>query len=674
MKSPATSRVALFVFLLCVFSAHTAVHAQTFAAGVDCPVWQNPNRVPPNITIGSFVNSTPATVYPISVINSVMAGIPANNQFPIVIAIAPGIYNGTMILKSSNVTLIGCGWERTIISDSWNTQISTATLTVTGSDVTLEHLQVANHRNDYLLKGPNPIGPANGNIQAVALTFTATAKRCAVRYSYLYGFQDTFYIKGGQVYVYNTTVLGKTDYIFGDGVLFMEESTLESIPGGGCITAPSTPASQTYGLVFVNCRTKDNFDYGLHANQTYRLGRGWNNWPMATFINTTIQNGQFFNMTAWTNMGVVANTANISTCMSRFAEYGTKWETNPLTNWTIEHPRACPNYSEPWVRPIIARETMTPEEVDFYSKTKVLGGWNPAKETNVAWPATPSSSAPAPPPSSSGPGSFSSSASRSSSMWWQTLSSSAASFASSVVQSVTSSSSSSRPVVTPTPIDDVLGTLIPLHGPASSYDAANVHVVTRDLLNLDLSPYLERLENDVNGKDDALFVWDLPFPFRIGNYTTSTAYVSTNGNIQFGAGMHSYRFVPEPLPKGDGELLPLLSYLFTDLESTVASEFYVADLGVSPNRAALLRVPSVVTPTSTLAGSTSIDVILFEGLDRIEIRYYRVHQFSEPVLIALQPAKQDDFVVLWNAKPFDSRASKAINGSTIVFQPRAAFV
>lgn len=71
--------------------------------------------------------------------------------------------------------------------------------------------------------------------------------------------QDTLYLSnsGKRVYFAGGEITGDVDFIFGPGVGVFDGSTIRYTgarkPSGGFIAAPSTLASQTYGLLFNNC-------------------------------------------------------------------------------------------------------------------------------------------------------------------------------------------------------------------------------------------------------------------------------------------------------------------------------------------------------------------------------------------------------------------------------------
>lgn len=118
-------------------------------------------------------------------------------------------------------------------------------------------------------------GSAGGGRQAVALYCSAEhARFFGCRFI---GRQDTLYAKDGTQYYKDCYIEGDVDYIFGGARAVFEDCELysfnidESDEGRrSYITAPSTPAAQKYGFLFLNCRTTGNF-----GPESVFLGRPW---------------------------------------------------------------------------------------------------------------------------------------------------------------------------------------------------------------------------------------------------------------------------------------------------------------------------------------------------------------------------------------------------------------
>jgi pectinesterase len=69
------------------------------------------------------------------------------------------------------------------------------------------------------------------------------------------GYQDTLYVKHtGRNYFKDCFIQGHTDFIFGEATAVFDQCEINSRPkNGGCISAPSTLAGTTYGLIFMDC-------------------------------------------------------------------------------------------------------------------------------------------------------------------------------------------------------------------------------------------------------------------------------------------------------------------------------------------------------------------------------------------------------------------------------------
>lgn len=118
-------------------------------------------------------------------------------------------------------------------------------------------------------------GTKGGGRQAVAVY--ASAEHVEFHNCRFIGRQDTLYAKDGTQYYKDCYIEGDVDYIFGGARAVFENCELysfnidESDEGKRAyITAPSTPAAQKYGFLFINCKTTGNF-----GPQSVFLGRPW---------------------------------------------------------------------------------------------------------------------------------------------------------------------------------------------------------------------------------------------------------------------------------------------------------------------------------------------------------------------------------------------------------------
>ena len=226
-----------------------------------------------------------------------------------VIALAPGTYRGQVCLRGkAPAALVGLGLRSTDVRivanryaglpkragvDSGNPCLpdlaagaygtaSSATLGVFSDDVQLAHLSVENDAMAGVRRGVGypPQAAESGGAQAVALM--TQGDRIHLHEVALLGHQDTLYVRasttGDRVYVHQSLIAGDVDFIFGDGTLVVDDSTLLSRSGrrtpghGGHILAPSTAPQRTLGILVHASRLIG--EAGL-APGSISLGRAW---------------------------------------------------------------------------------------------------------------------------------------------------------------------------------------------------------------------------------------------------------------------------------------------------------------------------------------------------------------------------------------------------------------
>jgi len=189
-------------------------------------------------------------------IQKAIDAVPSNSDRPTIIFIKRGLYNTEKLIvpaDKKNVTIVGESREETVISyhtyscaegicpvadaAKWTGENirTAATLTILGTGFRAENLTIQ-----------NTAGTAG---QAQALTIRADKAvfiNCDIK-----SYQDTIYFwnAGIRCYFGNCLVIGRTDYIYGDGIAVFHKCEIRSW-GGGWITAPSTPKTQPYGFVF----------------------------------------------------------------------------------------------------------------------------------------------------------------------------------------------------------------------------------------------------------------------------------------------------------------------------------------------------------------------------------------------------------------------------------------
>ncbi|MBN1523825.1 MAG: hypothetical protein JW904_05040 [Spirochaetales bacterium] len=197
---------------------------------------------------------------------------------PVNIYIKNGIYNEVVTVPDTlkNIHFIGEDPKKTIITgDNYNAKLKpdgspygthgSATVFIFGDGFFAENITFQND---------SQTGLQDQGRQAVALR--SSADRLIFRHCRFLGNQDTLFSEKGRQYFENCYIEGDVDFIFGNGPVWFEQCEIKSVerhvdlPGFCC--APSTPASQQYGMVFNRCRC--TAEYGVKDRTVY-LGRGW---------------------------------------------------------------------------------------------------------------------------------------------------------------------------------------------------------------------------------------------------------------------------------------------------------------------------------------------------------------------------------------------------------------
>lgn len=216
------------------------------------------------------------------------------------IDVGPGDFREKVVLNRNKVRLVGAGPTRTRLHfdavaeyaahydrDGWGTPGS-ATLAIAADDITIRNLTVEN-TFDYLANDALPPGNPRkiGNSQGLAVLLDTDSDRVSFDRVHLLGYQDTLFTHGKRALFRNGEISGNIDFIFGSGMLLIEDSTIRSrrraaptLPGefSSFITAPSTPASQPIGIVVY--RSRLTRERGV-ADGSVALGRPWH--PTTTF-------------------------------------------------------------------------------------------------------------------------------------------------------------------------------------------------------------------------------------------------------------------------------------------------------------------------------------------------------------------------------------------------------
>ena len=138
----------------------------------------------------------------------------------------------------------------------------------------------------------------NGAGQAVALM--AKGSRQQFRDCRFVSYQDTLYTNTGTQYFKDCYIQGDTDYIFGDATAVFENCTMNNVAEGTAVTAPRTPQSTQFGLVFLGgSLTANPTTSTVRSNHVY-LGRPWGPYGAVAFLNVSM--GAHINLDGWTTM------------------------------------------------------------------------------------------------------------------------------------------------------------------------------------------------------------------------------------------------------------------------------------------------------------------------------------------------------------------------------------
>ena len=201
-----------------------------------------------------------------------------------VIFVKKGTYKEKLIVPQwlTNIEILGEDRDNTIITYDDHANIRSAerpngigtfrtyTLKVQGSRITLKNITIEN--NSARLG------------QAVAL-HTEGDQLTFINCRFL-GHQDTIFTgtPGTRLLFTDCYIEGTTDFIFGPATAWFENCEIHS-KANSYITAASTPADQTYGYVFSNCRL--TADDGI--TKVY-LGRPWRDYGYTLFMSCILGN------------------------------------------------------------------------------------------------------------------------------------------------------------------------------------------------------------------------------------------------------------------------------------------------------------------------------------------------------------------------------------------------
>ncbi|MFB9445336.1 pectin esterase [Dactylosporangium vinaceum] len=276
-----------------------------------------------------------------------------------VITIKAGTYQGQVNIPSSKsgITLQGATGTSGDIVITGNKPQSTAgtqgsaTVLNLAKDTTIKGLTI---QNTY----------AAHDSQALALY--AGGDRQVYRNVQLKGYQDTFLSWGGtgsaqvRQYVYKSYIEGAVDFIYGNGALVIDSTTIRSLDRGssnnGYITAAATNASNKFGILITRSTLLSSA-----AAQTVALGRCWHAGGAADAIGQVLVRDS--NLGAHIRQaGAWQDMSGFSWKTCRFSEYNNTG--SGATNGTGDRPQ------------------MSASTASGYTSQKYLAGadgWNPVQ-------------------------------------------------------------------------------------------------------------------------------------------------------------------------------------------------------------------------------------------------------------------------------------------------------
>jgi pectin methylesterase-like acyl-CoA thioesterase len=281
----------------------------------------------------------------------------SNSSSPKTIYIKNGEYKEVVTIPSgvSNLTIIGESKDAVIHYDNYNGKSNgnggtygtggSASVFIKGSDITVQNITF---KNSFIEKG-------NSNEQAVALN--ATGNRIKFYNCNFLGNQDTLLCDGGTQYFYKCLIAGDVDFIFGRSQAVFESCEIRSLNRGssnnnGYITAARTEATASYGFLFLNCNL--TCESGTASNSVW-LGRPWCpsgtdvNKPAVAYINCTM--GAHIKTEGWTSM------SGVPASHGRFYEYNSSGSGAIISS---------------------TRPQLNASQAASFTKSNVLGGWNPS--------------------------------------------------------------------------------------------------------------------------------------------------------------------------------------------------------------------------------------------------------------------------------------------------------
>ena len=219
-------------------------------------------------------------------VQAAVNAVPNDSSTPYTILIAGGTYDEAVTIPATkqNLTLEGAtgnpsGVVITAANYSGEADPSGGTYGTEGSATV--HVQARNFTAEYITFS-NTFDrldhPAVTGTQAVAIAMEGD--RQVYEHDIFYGHQDTLLSWGSsstaqlRQYVYDSTVEGDVDFIFGNGDLVLDRDQVVALNDGvyseAFLTAPATYGSARYGIMLANSTVTSTL-----ASGSVYLGRAW---------------------------------------------------------------------------------------------------------------------------------------------------------------------------------------------------------------------------------------------------------------------------------------------------------------------------------------------------------------------------------------------------------------
>ncbi|KAK8184030.1 carbohydrate esterase family 8 protein [Phyllosticta citribraziliensis] len=269
-------------------------------------------------------------------IQSAILSLPRDNSSATIL-ILPGVYEEQLnITRPGPLNLLGqtespLNASSNTVSVIWHEATGNDVNTLTGSGPTgyavpanisfgTSDFRAYNldFTNDYL---PYSAGPS----LAVGVSYA----NAAFYYTRFFSYQDTVYVgKRGNAYFHQCVIAGQTDFLYGFGTPWIENSTLLLRGCGGGITAwkgTNTTTPNKYGVyVHASSVVPANTSIAADIKGKCSLGRPWNSLHRSIFAQTYLSEAiRAEGYTAWSSSEPRVDAV---TFMAEFDDFGPGWD------------------------------------------------------------------------------------------------------------------------------------------------------------------------------------------------------------------------------------------------------------------------------------------------------------------------------------------------------------